>query len=206
MKTFAKTMGFAALSALIATGAIANNNTKAAPDMKDGASITISGMVDKVNSETEFTLRDSAGTIDIDLPKDQSVVLQKGQSVTVTGVVDKDINGTDINATRVDVSKTLGKAISDGIEANTDISLKGATTTTVAALPSTGLVKVHGTVESVDNDKEFTLKDGTGSVNVDVESNQHAALKEGAKVTVIGQVSDGILGKDINASDVVVSR
>lgn len=201
------TFAAAAVLALVSTAAFANTTPiKGIADLKDGTAVNLVGTVDDINSETEFTLRDATGTIDVDIDGQQSIVLQKGQQVTVTGNVDRDINGTDIDATMVTSNATLGKKIEDSIEANTNVSFKGATPATVKGLPSAGLVKLQGRVSAVANEKEFTLTDDTGSVDVNITSNKAAALKVGAGVTVVGYVDAGAMGKDINASDVYVTN
>jgi uncharacterized protein YdeI (BOF family) len=59
-------------------------------------------------------------------------------------------------------------------------------------------------VIDIDNEKEFTLRDETGSINIDIVSAQNAALTEGAEVTVIGNVNNGMLGKSIDAKEVLI--
>ena len=202
-----KTFAAIAVLALSATGALANNNAtiRGLNDLKDGTPVAVVGTVDDINHESEFTLRDATGTINVDIEGQQSVVLQKGQQVTVRGNVDRDITGTDINATSIEVSQNMGQAIEDTIEANTNVSFKGAAPSTVQALPKTGLVKLQGRVSAVENEKEFTLTDDTGSIDVNITSDKAAALKQGADVTVVGYVNDGMMGRDINASDVYVA-
>jgi hypothetical protein len=56
----------------------------------------------------------------------------------------------------------------------------------------------------VDNEKNFTVKDETGKVDVKVISAQNAGLTKGARVTVVGQVNKGMMGKDIEATQVIV--
>lgn len=190
------------LTALMSATAIAAvNNIK---DMKNGSQIHLTGTVDSVNNAREFTLRDNSGTIDIDIISNDSVVLKKGDSVTVSGTVDKDLFDTDIKATQVAVNKSMGKAIGDAIEGNTSLSLEGATSYKINSLPAQGLVKVSGTVSKVDSEKEFTLNDGTGKINIDIQSSETAAIMKGSEVTVIGYVDKGLLGTDINAHKVLV--
>lgn len=193
----------AGMAALLSTTALAAGMTiKSIPDE---GTVTLRGTVDSVNNAHEFTLRDNTGTIDVDINPDHSVVLKKGDEVTVTGSVDKDVTGKDINASNVEVSKGLVRGASDAVKSIPGVSTTSAQAFNIRDLPDRGMVKVSGTVSDVDNEKEFTLKDETGSINVDIESNERAALAEGAKVTVIGHIDSGLLGKDIKASQVIVT-
>lgn len=203
MKNFGKIFAVAGVAALLSTSALAAMTS--IKDLQDKSTVTISGTVGKVKNENEFTLRDATGTVDINLKAGQSVVLKEGQKVSVNGTVDKGIMGTEIDASSVQVEKSMSENVSEAIEKNTNLSMEGATAATVKSLPSEGKVKLSGRVSDVDNEKEFTLKDSTGSINVSLdESAESAALKEGAEVTVIGFVDSGITGKSINASKVMV--
>ena len=203
MKYYGKTLAVTLTAALVSTSALASTAT--VKNMPDKGHVTLEGTVSSVENAREFTLRDAAGTIDVDIDSNQSVVIKNGDKVTVDGVVDKGITGTGINARSVTVQKNMAEAAGDAIEGNTDISLEGATVYNIENLPDKGLVKISGTVTHVDNEKKFTLKDSTGSINVDIESSETAALTEGAEVTVIGYVDKGMLGKDINANKVLVT-
>jgi uncharacterized protein YdeI (BOF family) len=189
-------------AALLSTSALAAGiSIKTLPDE---GQVTLKGTVDKVNSEREFTLRDSSGTINVDIESSQSVVLKEGDEVTVSGKVDKDITGKDINASNVQVNKGLAQGLKDTVKGIPGVSTTAASAFNIKNLPDNGMVKITGTVTDVSGEKEFTLKDDTGSIDVDVESSQNAALAEGARVTVIGNVDKGMLGKNINATEVIV--
>ncbi len=202
MKDYSKILTSIGLAALLSTSALAAiTNVR---DLKDGSPVTLSGTVDSVQNEREFTLRDESGEIGIDIKSTQSVVLKPGDKVTVNGRVDKNLLGTDIDASNVAVSKSVARAIGDSIEGNTSLSFEGATAYNIHSLPKEGLVKVSGTVTDIDNEKQFTVKDSTGSIKVDVESAEAAELATGAQVTVIGYVDSGIFTKDIDARKVLV--
>lgn len=203
MKKFNKPFMVAGLTALLAGTALAASETTI-KTLPDEGQVSISGTVASVDNEREFTLRDETGTIGVDITSNQSVVLKKGDKVTVSGVIDSGITGTDINASNVTVHKDMSEAMGDVIEGNTAISFEGATTYKVSQLPKEGLVKISGTVSKVSNEEKFTLRDDTGTIGVDMESAEAAALTKGATVTVIGYVDSGILGKDINAKKVLV--
>ncbi len=204
MTNLLKVIAFSSITMLMATTALAS--TADVKQLPQGEKITLSGTVDQVDNEREFTIRDDRGTTDVNIESNQSVVLQKGDSVTVNGTVDRGMTGTEINATEVTVHKDAAAAMGDAIEGATGLSVEQAKTYTIQQLPKEGLVKVSGTVSDVDNEKEFTLKDGTGSIKIKVESAQSAALTEGAQVTVVGQIDNGVLGvgKNIEARKVTV--
>ncbi len=203
MKRYNKPLMVAGLTALLAGTALAASETTIKTLPEEGQ-VSISGTVASVDNEREFTLRDETGTIGVDITSNQSVVLKKGDKVTVSGVVDSGITGTDINASNVTVHKDMSEAMGDVIEGNTAISFEGATTYKVSQLPKEGLVKVSGTVSKVSSEEQFTLRDDTGAIGIDMESAESAALTKGATVTVIGYVDSGLLGKDINAKKVLV--
>ena len=203
MKNFGKMMGAAGIAALLSTSAMAAMTS--IKDLPSSGAVTLSGSVNKVKNEREFSLRDASGTVDVNLKSNQSVVLKEGQKVTVNGMVDKGILGKSIDATSVQTEKSMSENVDESIEKNTNLSMEGATATTVKALPKEGKVKLSGTVTDVDSEKKFTMKDSTGSIDVSLkESSEAAALKEGSEVTVIGYVDSGITGKSLNATKVMV--
>lgn len=193
----------ASMTALISTTALAAiTNLNNLP--KDGI-VTLQGTVEAVQNEREFILRDDAGkTIGIDIDEGKSVVLKKGDPVTVTGAVDRGFLGTDINASSVSVGKGLIEGMSDTVKSMPGVSTLSAQAFDIKDLPQQGAVKVTGTVTDVDSEQAFTLQDETGSIDVAVTSNERAQLSEGAKVTVIGSVDHGAMGKNIHASQVLV--
>ncbi len=203
MQYYSKTLVVAGLAALFSSSALAG--VSSVKELQDGSNVTLSGTVDAVDNEREFVLRDKTGTIDVEIDAGQSVVLKKGDKVSVTGKLDKGFFNTDIESAKVDVEKSLSENVSDAIEAKTSLSLEGAEAYHIKDLPKEGLVKLSGTVTDVDNEKEFTIKDSTGSINVDVKSAESAQLTEGAEVTVIGYVDSGAMVKDINATKVLVT-
>lgn len=195
----------AGVATLLSTTALAADVSNAsAKKMPDDSYVTISGTVESVQNEREFKLRDNTGTIGVDIKSNQSVVLKPGQYVTVSGTVDNDLGMVDIDATDVYAHKGFTRSVSDALRGMKGVSTSDAQAFNIKDLPKEGMVKVTGTVTDVDNEKEFTLRDESGSINVDIESNEKAALKKGARVTVIGSVDSGALGKDINATQVIV--
>lgn len=193
----------AALSvALMSTTALAAISD--VKDMADNRSVTVTGTVDSVENDREFTLRDSSGKIDVDIASNQSVVLKEGDQVSVTGKLDKGLFSSDIDASDVSVSKELSQAVGDTIRSVPGVSTLSATAYDIAELPKSGAVKITGTVSAVENEKEFTLRDETGTIGVDIASNEQAAVTEGARVTVIGNMDSDALGKDVDADRVIV--
>lgn len=89
-------------------------------------------------------------------------------------------------------------AVDDTARATPNASSVAAST--IQSLPMDGRVRVMGTVQRVKNEEEFTLMDATGTI--DVESDGETRLQEGEKVTVIGEMEDGLMGKSIEAERV----
>ncbi|MBX7147208.1 MAG: NirD/YgiW/YdeI family stress tolerance protein [Alphaproteobacteria bacterium] len=175
--------------------------------LADKSQIEVTGTVETIQNEREFTLRDETGSIDVDIESNQSVILQEGAKVTVKGSVDRGIMGTDINATSVTVqSSTSNNSTSPNAMTTTSASGEEAKTYTIQNLPNTGFVKLNGTVNSVKNQKEFTLKDATGKIDIVIESNQSAALTPNTEVTVVGYIDKGLLSKSIKATQVNVKN
>lgn len=197
-------MSAALVAGLLSTTAMAEMSNSNAKKMSDDSYVTISGTVDSVDNEREFTVRDGSGTIGVDLAPNESIVLKKGQQVTVSGTVDNDLGFVDVNAQNVYVHKGMTKSISDAMKSIPGVSTTDAQAFNIKDLPSQGMVKITGTVSDVNNEKEFTLRDDTGSINVDIVSDERAALTKGAEVTVIGNVDNGMMSKDIKATKVIV--
>ena len=167
--------------------------------------VAVEGKVESIQDSRNFTLNDGTGLIKIQISNNEPIVLKKGNSVTVTGFVKKGTGKISINARSVTVKKDIVQTVQDAVEGNTDMSFQGAKTYSIHGLPDQGLVKVSGTVTDVANAKEFSMKDKTAAINIDVESGEIATLTKGAHVTVIGKVDQGVYGKDINATKVIVT-
>lgn len=77
--------------------------------------------------------------------------------------------------------------------------------TSISNLGESGDVTVSGTVSYVDSlDNEFTVKDDTGSIDVEQQGKLNVAV--GDKVTVTGAVSEDMGEKEIAASKVTVDK
>ncbi|MEJ0062675.1 MAG: NirD/YgiW/YdeI family stress tolerance protein [Alphaproteobacteria bacterium] len=202
MKKYAKIFLTVAGIAALLPG-LAHADVDAVKKQESGTAITIEGNVEKVSGERKFVLRDKSGLIDVEIENNQSSVMKQGDSVTVTGMVHKGMLGTTIQASRVDVKQGMAQGLSDAIDSATDGATTKAQTVTVQTLPRTGMVRLLGTVDSVGNEKNFTLKDQTGRVNVKITSEEAAVLTQGAEVTVIGYVDTGLFSKNINATHVI---
>lgn len=77
---------------------------------------------------------------------------------------------------------------------------------TVKQLPKKGKVTLSGTIDSIDDNKRFILRDSAGDT-IDVELQQAMELREGDRVKVQGAMDAEFLGmgKEINASVVTVT-
>lgn len=174
-------------------------------NLNNKSEITLNGYVDKIIDEREFRLRDDSGDkIGVDITSNESLSLKEGDPVTVSGTVDHGITRTNINAHEVTVKKTFAKGLSDAVRGLKGISTTDAQAFNISDLPHQGMVKISGTVVDVDNEKEFTVRDETGAINVDIISSQNAVVTKGAEVTVIGVVDNGLFSKCINATEVLV--
>lgn len=187
-----------------ASAAVSELDTYTIRDLKPGKQVKIMGAIKEVENEREFTLQDQYGTIRVELQPGISAVLEKGAVVTVNGTLDKGLIGADINADNVVVHKTPAQIAQDAIEGATLISFEGAAAYQIEGLPDEGTVKISGLVTEVDSEEKFTVEDETGAINVEMNSDQRAALAIGSEVTVIGTIKDGLMRKEISASKVIV--
>ena len=154
-----KTMLVASTVTLFSTAALAAT-TASLKDAQDSSQVSLSGTVENFDSAHSFTLHDASGTAKIDLSKAPSVVLKNGESVDVSGVVNKGIMGTTVTAQNVSENKAIGQKVGDAIDSVTGNDAdSSARQVTVKTIPASGLIKVNGTVDSIDNARKFTLKD-----------------------------------------------
>lgn len=76
----------------------------------------------------------------------------------------------------------------------------------VPSMPDGTEVTITGTVENFDSRHPFTLRDASGTIDVDLSDVRPIALHDGEKVTITGDVSKGalggLLGTDVAATDV----
>lgn len=203
---FAKTVLLAGVTAFLSTSALAADaTTMMIKDLPSNGEVTLSGIVEDFDNEHAFMLRDSSGTVKIDLSSAKPMVLKNGERVSVTGSVNHTILGTNVVARDVDEDKGVGQVIGEAIDSVTGQDAAGsAQVVTISALPDAGFVKINGMVDSVSSARKFTLKDQTGKVDVHIKSGESASLKKGVEVAVIGNVDKGLLGKAINATEVNV--
>jgi uncharacterized protein YdeI (BOF family) len=188
-----------------ATLAIAAETTIRA--LPDRGNVTVSGTVEKVKSAREFTLRDPSGKIDVEVDSPESAVLKPGDNVIVTGKIEKKffgLAGKEIDATNVRINQ--GGALSQTMPQDSGVSMDQTQNVPINQLPNDGLVKLSGTVDAVKSEKNFTMKDNTGAVDVQIQSNENIMLTPGAEVTVLGYVTTSpLMGKDVRATQVIVA-
>lgn len=77
--------------------------------------------------------------------------------------------------------------------------------TMIDQLPEKGKVVIMGTVDAVDSNTEFTIRDGHGKT-IDVESMNKLTIREGDRVEVVGLMDDKLigLGREIDATSVTI--
>jgi uncharacterized protein YdeI (BOF family) len=206
--TLSLPLGILAVAALFAGDASADDKATPIGSLPDKGTVTLSGSVQKVDSEREFTLQDNTGSIDVSLTSGQSVVLKPGDKVSVTGTVNNrlfGLMGKSIDASSVNVHKDLASVLSNAVTDATGISLDKAQPRQISNLSDQGIVKLTGTVDNVVNAKNFTLRDNTGKIDVSIQSSDNVLLTKGAGVTVIGYINHDALGKSIHATHVFLT-
>lgn len=77
-------------------------------------------------------------------------------------------------------------------------------TTAIKSLPSEGYVSITGQVTDVDDANEFTVSDGTDSI--EVESSQNVDVKRGDTVTVKGNMDTSWFSREVDARSVRVDK
>jgi uncharacterized protein YdeI (BOF family) len=77
--------------------------------------------------------------------------------------------------------------------------------TMIDQLPEKGPVTIMGTVDDVDSNTEFTIRDGFGKT-IDIESVNKLAIKEGDRVKIVGLMDDELagIGREIDATSVTI--
>ncbi len=86
---FPTTLAMAALL-LAAPGSLASEVTKI-ENLERGASVTLQGEVVRILDEDEFRLRDDTGSVQIYIGWQNRVMVDVGETVTVSGFVDNDL-------------------------------------------------------------------------------------------------------------------
>lgn len=77
----------------------------------------------------------------------------------------------------------------------------------VEELPNSGMVTLKGTVEDVNINNDFTLRDQHGrSIEIDVVTNQPLDIEKGDRVKVTGDITTGALGieEEIDATNIQI--
>ncbi|WP_025896269.1 hypothetical protein [Kordiimonas gwangyangensis] len=75
----------------------------------------------------------------------------------------------------------------------------------IAQLPEKGNVMITATVDDVDSNTEFTIRDDSGET-IDVESVTKLTIREGDLVKIVGVMDDELagIGREIDATSVTV--
>lgn len=100
------------------------------------------------------------------------------------------------------ISKLLTSVAFVGI-ATSAYAAEMATETNINSLPKEGMVQISGTVTEVDGANEFTLKDSTGEIEVESDTDLNLAL--GDEVTVSGEIDSGFFSTEIEATNVTIN-
>lgn len=177
-------------------------------NLQDKQKVTLQGTVEKAQDNREFELRVNNEIIPVKIVSGQSLVFKDGDKVAVTGTVDEKwfgLLGKVIDATNVQVEKSLSQALSDTVKDTTGISFDAAKAVLINNLPAQGSAQIAGTVDNVADAKDFTLKDNTGSINVHIQSDENVALTKGVLVTVTGYVNNGQLTRNFLATHINIT-
>ena len=73
--------------------AVADQHDTVIHNLPNNGEVTLTGTVDKADSEHEFTLSTESGMIIVGIPTSMPILLKIGDSVTVTGIVNKPLLG-----------------------------------------------------------------------------------------------------------------
>lgn len=177
-------------------------------DLRDKQNVTLQGTIVQIRDDKVFDMQVNNDTIPVKIVSGQSLVFKNGDKVTVTGIVDVrlfGLMGKVIEASDVEVEKTLGQTLTDAVKNATGVSLDTAPAVPISNLPAQGAAQIVGTVDSVSDAKDFTLKDSTGSISVHIQSDENVALAKGSHVTVTGYVNNGQLSKNFLATHINIS-
>ena len=198
-----------ALAMISATTALANPmqdgaNIKALPNQ---GTVRLTGTVASIEDKDSFTLRDVDGnTIDVHTSAPLAA-LSNGDRVRVSGEMRDEVAGfgEEIGIASVEV---LNNNASTQAAARDMAKLAPAAGGAEAAsvidgLPQEGTVSLSGTVDKINNDTKFTLRDAAGE-KIDINTSAKVAVNEGDSVNVDGRIQPEAagMGREIIATDV----
>lgn len=86
-----KTMAIAMLAVTLAAPASLANSVTKIEDIQRGAQVTLTGEVIRILDEDEFRLRDETGSVQVYIGWRNRVMVDVGETVTVSGFVDDDL-------------------------------------------------------------------------------------------------------------------
>ncbi len=182
-------------------------------DLTDNDYVTLSGTVDQVLGEDEFTLNYGNGKIKVDtndswpeLFKQQKggvgYLIKSGDKVTVTGRVDK--NWTTANEIEAEaVSYALGNFVMTYYTPN---MRKNMASHTSPYFSTGGRLSLTGTVTEVKNDEEFILQYPGGTIQVDTDKIDipvNRRIEVGERLTVYGTYDEGIMKRNEIKADTI---
>jgi uncharacterized protein YdeI (BOF family) len=87
---------------LFALPAVAATETKfSVRELPEAGKVMVVGTVQMVKDERNFVLKDTSGTVDVEISFEDGPVLIRGDKVIVTGTMDTDSRGKEIDATSI---------------------------------------------------------------------------------------------------------
>lgn len=189
--------------------------------LPDEGRVSISGKVEDLDGDNEFSLQDSKGN-SIRVESDRDLMLREGDRVKVIGMMDRGFLsiGSEIDAINITVleratastekksDKDYRTTIHYPFDNNDDYDWKGEEYGAIDKLPDSGYVALSGTVENVFlNDQVLIVKDSTGDT-IDVHTAGRFDVKKGDTVVVKGRMVDEFagLGEEIVSARVELKK
>ena len=189
--------------------------------LPDEGRVSISGLVEDLDGDNEFSLQDSKGE-SIRVESDRDLMLREGDRVKVIGIMDRGFLsiGSEIDAINITVlqratastkqkdDKDYRTTIHYPFDDNVDYDWKGEEYGAIDKLPDSGDVSLTATVENVFlDDQVLIVKDSTGDT-IDVHTMGRFDVKKGDTVVVRGRMVDEFagLGEEIVSARVEMKK
>ncbi len=195
---------FTAFFAAYAVAAPARNDNNGLAQM-----LQTSGVVGAVQDNHRFTLHnDSWESGNIEIVSQRPITLHEGDLVRVTGTTDYNAkNGAlRIVADEIKLSSASAASAPQVVPATMTREAGGANSTgapeehtSIKDLPPEGQVKVIGVVDNIPDTKSLSLRDNTGTLQVNTEALDKPLPAVGTEVTILGAMQSSLLQKELIA-------
>lgn len=177
--------------------------------LERGMSVSVRGEITRMLDEDEFRIQDSTGSVRIYIGWKNHVTIPVGETVTIRGVVDDDLesgfrpeiyadqivrqDGTVIDLEKREESNSAeaaGKKSREGGDATSDKEGKGVTP--IGELKRGMSGAIQGKVTRILDEDEFRIEDSTGSVRVYIGWRNRMEVRVGEEIRVRGVVDDDL--------------